>query len=89
MALFFTKLSESLLVNLSEATKYVEQTIWQVAFQNVQERKGWEEFIENSAKGIACLPCQGEQAAPATSCLESYCRQREVTMGRNLEKAIR
>ena len=55
MALFFTKLSKKLLVSFSEATKYVEHNIWQVAFQNVQKRKGWEESIENSAKGIVYL----------------------------------
>ena len=42
-------------MSFSEATKYVEHNIWQVAFQNVQKRKGWEESIENSAKGIVYL----------------------------------
>ena len=55
MALFFTKLSEKLLVSFSEATKYVEHNIWQIAFQNVQERKGWGEYVEDSAKGIVYL----------------------------------
>ena len=55
MALFFTKLSEKLLVSFSEATKYVEHTIWQVEFQNVQEQKGWEVYIKDSAKGIVYL----------------------------------
>lgn len=55
MALFFTKLSESLLANANEATKYIEQTIWEVAFQNVPEREPWAESVENNAKGIFYL----------------------------------
>ena len=55
MALFFAKLSESLLANANEATKYIEQTIWEVAFQNVPEREPWAESVENNAKGIFYL----------------------------------
>ena len=55
MALFFAKLSENLLANTNEATKYIEQTIWEVAFQNVPERQPWIESVENNAKGIFYL----------------------------------
>lgn len=52
MALFFTKISEGLLANPDEATKYIEQTIWQVCFANVQEHTPWEKSVARSAHGI-------------------------------------
>lgn len=78
MALFFTKLSESLLADPSEATKYVEQTIWHVAFQNVPERKVWEESVGNSAKGTVYLAMGNKLPQPILASEETVANEKSL-----------
>lgn len=78
MALFFTKLSESLLADPSEATKYVEQTIWHVAFQDVPERKVWEESVGNSAKGTVYLAMGNKLPQPNLASEETVANEKSL-----------
>lgn len=55
MALFFTNLSQDLLANPGEAMKYIEQTLWKVAFHNLKKHKPSQESVENNVKGIFYL----------------------------------
>ena len=80
MALSFTKLSERLLANPSEAVQYIEHTIWQVAFQNVEEpeRKQWTESVDNNAKGIFYLAKGNKLPQPQLASEASVAKEKSL-----------
>ena len=80
MALFFTELSERPLANSSEAVQYIEHTIWQVAFQNVEEpeHKKWTESVENNAKGIFYLAKGNKLPKPQLASEASVAKEKSL-----------